>query len=274
MTKKQISQVPMQTSTWRAARVGLAGSLLAVSVSACSVGGARIAYDYRCPKTTSGETKTLDVTAFLDLTASGRDTALLGERLDVLQVELERAADCNARATVIGFTNSTAAHTVLLDRTFHLPGATEIARDRQIPEAIETAMTEIRANINTSLDRLPANGSDMDAMFVLAAEHASTITDPDTSIEVYAFTDGITTVGPLNLDSPDLTIERAIDLADSIPASDLHTVDTMVIRGIGKVAGTTQPPTDYVNAVKAHITELCHRSRAHTCTITTETLAR
>ncbi len=280
MIKKQSNQPPIKTSTWRTAGVALAGTVLAAVMAACNVSGAQVAYDYSCPEDDSGEAKDLNVLAFLDLTASGRDESLLSERLDVLQVELERAVDCDARATVLGFTNSTAAHTVLLDRAFDLEGATEIARDRQIPDAIDSVMTEIRSNVDGSLDRLPADGSDINAMFVLAAEHSATITTPDTSIEIYGFTDGISTAGPVNLNTADLSTQQAIDLAATIPASDLHSVDAVVIRGISKVAGTAQPPTDYVDAVKAHLTELCHRAvgdepaRHDLCTITTETIAR
>lgn len=261
----------------RRLRLIAATLMLPFLAAACGLAEERVDYSYSCPETDNGDTAHLEALAFLDLTASGRDEAILADRLDVLQVELERVADCEGRATVIGFTSSTAAHSLLLDHSFDGDGATEIARDRNIPDQISSAMAEIRENIDLSLDKLPADGTDVNAIFLLAADRLGSI-DPASTVELYGFTDGITTTGTINVDQPDLTPEQAIELADTAVAANLSGITRVEIRGIGKVAADAQPPTDYVTAVTAHVTELCRRATAtkdnSVCSVHTTTVAR
>lgn len=251
--------------------------MLPLLIAACGLAETGGDYSYTCPEADNGDDSFLEVLAFLDLSASGRDEAILADRLDVLQVELERVADCEGRATVIGFTSSTAAHSVLLDREFHAEGATEIARDRDIPELIGPAMDEIRENIEIALDKLPADGTDVNAIFLLAADRLGSVNSAST-VELYGFTDGITTAGDSNLNQPELTSEQAVELAHLATATDLTGISRVEIRGVGKVAADAQPPSDYVNAITAHVTELCRRATSTTdatiCSVHTTTVAR
>ena len=224
-------------------RLLVAAMTLSMLAAACGLASTDGDYTHSCPKSDNGESADLEALTFLDLSASGRDEAILANRLDVLQVELERVADCEGRATVIGFTSSTAAHSVLLDRVFHAEGATEIARDRDIPDQIAIAMDELRENVDLALDKLPADGTDVNAIFLLAADRLRSL-DPASVVEIYGFTDGITTVGDINLNQADLTQERAIELAHAAEAADLTGVARIEIRGVGKVAANTQPPSD------------------------------
>jgi hypothetical protein len=246
-------------------------------LTACGLTAGSSDYDYSCPEDTNGDALPLAVLGFLDLSASGRSEPILSERLDTLQVELERVADCEGRATVIGFSDSTASNVVLLDRHFDAEGATEVARDRDIPDTINTSMDDIRANIDGALKRLPADGTDVSAMFVLAADQLSGL-DQGTAIEMYAFTDGISTAGSVNLNDPELTPSTAVELADAAVQVDLSRLVRIDVRGIGKVAGDVQPPTDYVAAVSAYVTELCRQATGDTngakCTVRTITTSR
>lgn len=274
-----LTAMSRSSSTWaRATRAGVVvGVSSALVLSACGLTAGSSEYDYSCPEDSNGDELPLVVLGFLDLSASGRSEPILSERLDTLQVELERVADCEGRATVIGFSDSTASNVVLLDRHFDAEGATEVARDRDIPDAIDASMDDIRANIDGALDRLPADGTDVSAMFVLAADQLPGL-GPDTAIEMYAFTDGISTAGSVNLNDPELTPSRAVELADAAVPVDLSRLVRIDVRGIGKVAGDVQPPTDYVAAISAYVTELCRQATGDTngtkCTVRTITTPR
>ncbi len=255
----------------RAAALAVGGSILA---SACGLAGPASTYDYACPTNSKGEEADLATLSFLDLSGSGQDLNILGERLDLLQVELERVADCDGRATVIGFTSSTAAHQVLFDHHFDLEGATEIARDLNLPDEIADAMAKIGFEAQKAIEELPSDATDANTIFVLGSEFATAHADADTVVEIYGFTDGINTTGDANLNVAGLDNEAAIELADYLTPTDLSDVDTLTIRGIGKVAGDAQPPTDYVSAVRAHWQRVCDNSGATTCTITIGAVSR
>jgi len=241
--------------------------LTTVVLAACgSMSHAAGGYDYddTCPDNTL-----LTILAF-DLTASGRDQALLAERLNDAQIEIERTADCGGRLIAGAHSNSSAATVTLLDVELHPEGATEIARDRKLGPLVDNTMNQLRSEIDTAMDRLPADGSDLTAAMRFISDHTSRHASDNTTIDVTIYTDAISNVGPLAINDPDATHDDATRTAAAAPDPTTAGINELRIEGVGHVAGTNQPPSDYVEIITTQTSAYLDRTGAtHTDALTT-----
>lgn len=240
--------------------------LAAVVLAACgSMSHAAGGYDYddTCPDNTL-----LTIVDF-DLTASGRDEALLAERLDDAQIEIERTADCGGRLIAGAHSNSSAATVTLLDIELHPEGATEIARDRKLGPLVDDTMDQLRSEIEAAMDRLPADGSDLTAAMRFVSDQASRHASDTTTIDVTIYTDAISNVGPLALNEPGATLDDAARTAAAAPDPATAGINELRIEGVGHVAGTNQPPSDYVDVITTQTRAYLDRTGAtHTDALT------
>ena len=240
--------------------------LTAVVLAACgsmSHGAGGYDYDDTCPDNTL-----LTILDF-DLTASGRDEALLAERLDDAQIEIERTADCGGRLIAGAHSNSSAATVTLLDIELHPEGATEIARDRKLGPLVDQTMAQLRTEIDAAMDRLPADGSDLTAAMRFVSDQASRHASDNTTIDVTIYTDAISNVGPLALNDPGVTVDDAARTAAEAPDPATAGINELRIEGIGHVAGTNQPPSDYVEVITTQTGAYLDRTGAtHTDALT------
>jgi len=220
----------------------------AVVISGCvsSSGGA---YDHECA---GGK---LVQMSLIDLSSSGRDEALLSERLDAIQLDAERVIDCEGRLMVVGWSSSSAASRELFNRPLSTIGATEVGRDRKIPKAIEGIMSEIRESVNASFDVIDPNGSDLSGAFALVADRRASIRDEQV-LEVHIYTDAISTTGATAINNPLLTKEVVQDMVTSQQSPNLTGV-TISLFGVGKVGGTVQPPQDFISVILAYAEAMC-----------------
>ena len=65
---------------------------------------------------------------------------ILAERLNAIQVDAERVADCDGSLTVVAWGGSASTSEVLYQGQIRVLGASEIGRDRKIPAAVDAVM--------------------------------------------------------------------------------------------------------------------------------------
>ncbi len=231
----------------------------AVVISGCvsSTGGA---YDHEC-----GAGKLVQM-SLIDLSSSGRDEALLSERLDAIQLDAERVIDCEGRLMVVGWSSSSAASRELFNRPLSTTGATEIGRDRKISKAIEGIMSDIRESVDASFGVIDPNGSDLSGAFALVADRRASLGD-DQVLEVHIYTDAISTTGATAINDPLLTKEVVQDMVASQQSPNLAGARISLF-GVGKVGGTVQPPQDYIAVIRAYAEAMCKATGASCRTFT------
>ncbi len=243
-----------------------ATALAVVALAACgSMSHSANGYDYddTCP-----DHSLLTILEF-DLTASGRDEAVLAERLDDAQIEVERTGDCGGRLIAGAHSNSSAATVTLYDVELHPEGATEIARDRKLGPMVDDAVEQLRSEIDAALNRLSADGSDLTAALRFVSDQASRHASDDTTIDVTIYTDAISNVGPLALNEPGVTLDDAARTAAAAPDPITEGINELRIEGAGHVAGSNQPPTDFVDVISAQALAYLERTgAAHTDVLT------
>lgn len=227
------------------------GALVAiVALAGCSSGGGSSGdYDYDCPEGGLAQVTLVNV-------ANGaRDEVILAERLDAIQIDVERSFDCEAQFTLAVWSSSSASTRVLFDGRLATTGASEIGRDRKIPEATKKVMAEIRTKMVEALDSIDGSKSDMTAAFAVAADRFQ-LTPAGVVKRVTILADGISTTGSAENNSPSLSNEDMISLAQTLNPVDLAGAEVSIL-GVGRISGLEQPPEDYISKLRVYLTEMC-----------------
>ena len=234
----------------------IAGALMPVALLAgCSAATSSSEYNFDCPE--GG----LAQVTLMNLANGARDELIISERLDAIQVDVERAFDCEAQFTLAAWSSSSASAVVLFDGQLVTAGASEIGRDRKIKEAADEVMDEIRAKLEEAIPAIDGSKSDMTAAFAIAADRFQVVS-PETQKRLSIFADGISTTGTAENNSPTLSEEDMIRLAQTLTPVDLAGVDVAIL-GAGRIAGTEQPPEDYVAKLRIYLTEMCELTGAN-----------
>lgn len=234
-------------------------------LGACSTSATGGAYDFTCPEAP------LVQVSILDISESGRDQKLIGERLDAVQADAEFVTDCEGTLVVTAGSGSVANADVLFSGRLSTSGATEIGRDRKIPKAVETTMEEIRSSLNDALASGSAQGNDLTAMFALVADIATQYANDEVDLRAHLYTDAISTTGGAAINQPGLDRAAVLEIVAAQPVPRLDGV-SISVRGVGRVGGAVQPPQDFVDAVTAYARGLCEATGA-SCTVLTSTAA-
>ncbi|MBT9605917.1 hypothetical protein [Microbacterium sp.] len=200
-----------------------------------------------------------------DGTGSGRSPEIDEERLDIIEQLARETAVCGGHLTVTGYSSSSGATVTIYDGRLALPGATDNARLRRVPEAVETIMSEISSSYEQALASLPAGGSDISGMWRLAAEQQAQL-GAGYQLRYVNLTDGLDNIGVAL--TPGLTPEQAIELADQVNVPDLTGAE-VTIAGLGRVAG--DPVSSSVaESLVAFYDRLCERTGAASCLAVTD----
>lgn len=200
----------------------------------------------------------------LEVSADSRDDDLLADRVEAMAVHVERAVDCEGRYTAVAYSSSPAGHRVLYDDNVGTQGATEIARDRKVPEARDRVMDAVRGELEGALGEVSPEGNDLSAAFVIAGDYYHS--HEDAAFEVSVYSGGVSTVGTAVVNRPALTADEARTIAARAPLVDLSGAEVSIF-GLGGVAGKAQPPADFVAALNAYATEMCDLTGA-VCRVT------
>lgn len=204
----------------------------------------------------------------VDVTNSRQSEVLVTSVLEHLKAVAEEAADCESRFTVIAYGSSAAASEVLFDGVLSPAGATEIARDRQISATVRPVLAEVESNLTASLVTLQSDVSDPVAAFTLIGDWL-TSSDGTGVRKVDILSDMIGTTGALNMNSP--SIDPSVVITQHLPLVELPELSgvAVVMEGVGQVASNPQPPTDFLEAVRALAQALCEATGATCTTVTT-----
>lgn len=245
-------------------QAGLMLATLALSASACSIQasgelGKLQAQAKACPR------GIVDSYVGDDVSGTSRARSITSTRHSVIKDVVSRTAVCGGHLRVDAFTGSSAASVIVFDGDLKPPGATLIARLRQVSKLTDSATRTIDEGIATATASLPANGSDILGQFDLLSDYSRQrrmVSDGHT-LEADLLTDGVQTTSVV-LNTSALTSSVAIDLAKNAPIVTLPVNSRIKVSGLGKVDGS-QPPTSYVAALKAFYLTYCHRTGAATC---------
>ncbi len=240
-------------------------SLIVASCSG-SIGAGSGGFDYECPEGAS-----LVQVSLIDLSKGGLDEALIGERLDSIQVDAERTADCDGSLVVVSWAGSSASAEVLFDGPVPVAGATEIGKDRKIPGAVTKVMEEVRASLNGAIETSGQQGGDLVGAFTVIADVVGREGGDDRAVWVNVYTDGVSTSGDAPVNDPNLSQSDVDSLVAAQNMPGLEGV-TIALRGIGRVAGSVQPPQDYIDLVQTYAMGLCEATGA-ACSVSTSAVS-
>lgn len=243
-------------------RVVATTAAVTFAVAGCSVGSGSGSFNYDCPD------GSLTEVSLIDVSASGRNETILAERLDAVQMAAEKAADCDAEFIAIAWSASSSSSKTLYSGTIDIQGATEIGKDRKIPEAVKKVMAEVRDNMTVALREVPGDKSDLAGAFYLLRDVVSARTGEDVAVEAEILTDAISTGGTARINDPGLTAARVEAIVDAQTLPSLEGA-SVAVRGVGRVAGITPPPQDFIQLVQQYASGMCLRTGAECSVFTT-----
>lgn len=202
----------------------------------------------------------------LDGTGSSLSDSITAERMEAVASVTRQTAVCSGHLRVLVFSASSAATTVLFDGSLAQPGATDNARLRRVPEAVEGVMTQVRAKYGPAVAALPQGGSDITAQLRLGAEWIAQLGKPF-RLHLLTLTDGFQTVG-VDLGARVYSTQEIRQLADQ-PAVPKLTRASVTIAGLGRIAEGT-PPSVVAEGLIAYYQRLCERTGAASCVSVTD----
>lgn len=209
--------------------------------------------------------------SLLDVSANGRNESILGERLDAVQVDVENTADCDGEIVVIAWAGSSSSSKVLFTGSIGTQGATEIGRDRKIPELAASVMGDIKDQLEVAFDEIPADSSDLIGSFYLISDVVQARAARAVQPVAHIYTDAISTGGTARINEPWITPQELSTIVAAQTLPDLTGV-SISIHGVGRVAGVSPPPQDYVQLVQDYARGLCARTGAE-CKLYTTVVA-
>lgn len=214
-----------------------------------------------CPKGTKVASK-VDI----DVSGSARTATLQPERSNAIGDMARQTAICGGHLQVTAFSASSAATVVLYDGELSLPGATDNARLRRVPDLVTTIMSTVTEAYGTKIQLLSPGGSDIVGQYRLAAEYLQQL-GADYQLHLVLLTDGFQTAG-IRMGSAPLTKDDATAMAANIDLPKLP-VASITVAGIGKVTG--QPPSSsVVDGVIAFYDAVCKKTKAASCLSVTD----
>lgn len=245
------------------ARVLLVAPIVALASSCAAIGSRASDYNFACP-----DTPLLQL-SLLDISASGRDRDILAERLNAIQVDAERVADCDGELVVVAWGGSASSSHTLYSSQMRVAGASEIGRDRRIPEVVGEVMSEVRGALNEILPATPASGLDMLAAFSIVSDFVRSkgVGTPGMAVHIYA--DGVSTEGTAQINVPGLNATRVQEIISEQGSFPQLTGVTIQMFGIGRVGGGSEPPQQVVDATLLYAQALCEATGATCSTYST-----
>lgn len=197
----------------------------------------------------------------IDGTGSSASEAITKERMAAIEEIVRTTAICSGRLRVSVFAASSAATTTLFDDTLPLHGATDNARLRRVPRAVDDVMSKIRKEYGPAVAELSSGGSDITAQYRLANEWINQV-GGDFRLHLSVLTDGFQNVG-IRLDKRALSKQEVAELVNKTTVPKLP--DAIVtVAGLGRIAGEA-PRSAVVESLVAYYDGLCHRAKAATC---------
>lgn len=203
-----------------------------------------------------------------DGTGSGRSPQTDADRLRILEEVVRKTAVCGGTLTVSVFSAGSAATVPLYDGDLELPGATDNARLRRVPESVEFIMEQIEDAYGDAIASLPARGTDINGLYRLAGERRAQL-GSDYQLNFVILTDGLNNLSGTVLDAGVLTPEQAVALADQVSVPSLPGA-SITVAGLGRIAGSGAAPSELVEGLVAYYDRLCENTGAASCLSVTD----
>lgn len=207
----------------------------------------------------------LNTVVQVDATGSGRTTETDAQRLSVIEELARRTAICRGTLAVSAYSAGSAATIPIYSGKLDLPGATDNARLRRVPEAVEDVMAEITTRWDDSLASAPGGGTDVAGMWRLAAEQQAQAGSGYQLVYVN-LTDGLDNLSGVNIAA--LSAQEAADAARQLSLPELPGAE-VTIAGLGRVNGDPLPSRS-VDALVTFYQAACESTRAASCQAVTD----
>ncbi|MEY4605902.1 MAG: hypothetical protein RLY45_662 [Actinomycetota bacterium] len=231
-------------------------AIAAPAIASCSaVSGEASEYNFACDAAPPVQL------SLVDISTSGRDIDILAERLNAVQVDAERVADCDGEITIVAWGGSASTSEVLFQGQIRVVGASEIGRDRKIPAAVDAVMDEVRQSLATVLGSRASGGHDLLAAFSIVSDFVRAAGGTDANIAVSIYADGVSTEGSADINRPGLSEARLEELIAEQTMPDLSGVPISMF-GVGRLGGTDKPPQQVVDLTQAYAQMLCEATGA------------
>lgn len=202
-----------------------------------------------------------------DGTTSNSSPETDAERLRIVGDLARRTAVCGGHFTVSVFSASSGSTVTIYDGELDISGATDIARLRRVPEALDAVQAEVKASYGPAIAGLPTGGTDINGIYRLAGEQQAQLGDEYQTVFTI-LTDGMNNLGGVVLDGGALSPEQASALADHVPVPQLSGAE-VTVAGLGRVTGGTAP-SELVAGLVAYYDRLCARTGAASCLSVTD----
>lgn len=202
----------------------------------------------------------------IDVSGSGRTSDLSEERMNAVRDVARETAVCGGHLRVTAFSATSAATVVLYDGELNLPGATDNARLRRVPDVVDDTTAKVAAAYQANLSSLSPGGSDIAGQYRLAGEYLAQLGGGH-QLRLTLLTDGFQTAG-FQLGDTALDPNAAQALAAQAGVPKLSGA-VITVAGLGQVTGS--PPSSAVVAgLVAFYDALCHEADAAECLSVTD----
>lgn len=202
-----------------------------------------------------------------DGTDSGRSDRTDSDRFKIIEEVARKTAVCGGFITVSVFSASSGSTVTVYDGEIDLPGATEQARLRRVPDAVAEIMDHIRDSYEEAIASLPGGGTDINGVYRLAAEQQAQLGD-EYQLNLVILTDGLNNMSGVVLDNQALSPEQAVILADQVDVPALPDA-VVTVAGLGRVTGEAAP-SELVEGLVAYYDRLCENTGAASCLSVTD----
>ncbi|MGY2746212.1 hypothetical protein [Arthrobacter sp. UYCu723] len=246
----------------------ITGTILVIAaLAACSSGSGSGGLTVNKQTLASCPASPLASRASIDVSGTVRSDAIPESYAAALQDLVRRTAVCGGHLSVVVFSASSAATVSLYDGDLQMPGSTENARLRRVPQATEEVMTAVSEAYTEKARTLTPGGTDIVAQYQLGHEYLQQL-GGNRHLNLVLLTDGYQNAGFV-LGDRALTEAEATALAAQVDIPQLPGA-TITVAGIGKTAGQDSAPTNVITGMKAFYDALCSRTGATTCVSVTD----
>ncbi|MHA7271204.1 vWA domain-containing protein [Arthrobacter sp. HLT1-20] len=238
----------------------------ALALSACS---AISQGDLAINKKTLATCPTSQIAAdgLIDTSGSVRANAVPEAYAEALKDLVRRTAVCGGHLHVGAFSSSAASTVTLYDGDLVMPGSTENAQLRRVPQGVADVMKTVNTAYADKVPGMTSGGTDIVAQYRLAHEYVQQL-GGDRQLELLLLTDGYQNAGFVLGD-------RALSEADAkalAAQADIPQLPgaTITVAGIGKTPGRDSATTEIITGMKTFYDALCQRSGASSCSSVTD----
>lgn len=206
--------------------------------------------------------KKLNTLVEYDGTGTSQSKAITSERLRIIADVARKTAVCGGHLTVSIFAAGSASTVTVYDGDLDLSGATDNARLRRVPDAVDKVVAEVKAAYPKALSSLPPGGTDVIGLYRLAEEQQAQF-GKGYQLNFIVLTDGLNNLAGVDLDTRPLSPAEATALADSTPVPKLPGA-SVTVAGLGRVAEGAVP-SGLAEGLVAYYDRLCHNTGASSC---------